>query len=72
MRLNGEIHGENGEDEEEQSYHPQKLVVGYALTSKKKKSFLQPKLLALARYAIYIYMYIYIFIYIHVHISAVS
>lgn len=49
MRLNGEIHGENGEDEEEQNYHPQKLVVGYALTSKKKKSFLQPKLLALAR-----------------------
>lgn len=58
MRLNGEIHGENEEDEEEQSYlvrgvgfnHSQKLVVGYALTSKKKKSFLQPKLLALARY----------------------
>lgn len=57
MRLNGEIHGENEEDEEEQSYlvrgvgfnHSQKLVVGYALTSKKKKSFLQPKLLALAR-----------------------
>lgn len=28
----------------------QKLVVGYALTSKKKKSFLQPKLEVLARY----------------------
>ena len=27
----------------------QKLVVGYALTSKKKKSFLQPKLEVLAR-----------------------
>ena len=28
---------------------PQPLVVGYALTKKKVKSFLQPKLLALAR-----------------------
>ena len=27
----------------------QKLVVGYALTSKKKKSFLQPKLVFMAR-----------------------
>ena len=29
---------------------PSKLVVGYALTSKKTKSFLQPKLEVLARY----------------------
>lgn len=28
---------------------PTRLVVGYALTCKKKTSFLQPKLLALAR-----------------------
>lgn len=28
-----------------------KLVIGYALTSKKKMSFLQPKLEVLARYA---------------------
>lgn len=32
------------------SQPPTKLVVGYALTSKKKKSFLQPKLIGLARY----------------------
>lgn len=47
------------EDEEEElgsivsaefSQPPTKLVVGYALTSKKKKSFLQPKLIGLARY----------------------
>ncbi|CDO97310.1 unnamed protein product [Coffea canephora] len=31
---------------------PTRLVVGYALTSKKRQSFLQPKLLALARYRI--------------------
>ncbi|KAK9941756.1 hypothetical protein M0R45_007450 [Rubus argutus] len=31
------------------SQPPTKLVVGYALTSKKKKSFLQPKLIGLAR-----------------------
>ncbi|XVF44944.1 hypothetical protein PTKIN_Ptkin02bG0163800 [Pterospermum kingtungense] len=44
MRLNGEIYdGEDGEEEE------QKLVVGYALTLKKKKSFLQPKFERLAR-----------------------
>ena len=29
---------------------PSKLIVGYALTSKKTKSFLQPKLQGLARY----------------------
>ncbi|KAB1208602.1 Inositol-tetrakisphosphate 1-kinase 2 [Morella rubra] len=45
MRLNGEIE----EEEEEKKPQSQKLVVGYALTSKKKKSFLQPKLLCLAR-----------------------
>ncbi|EOX98528.1 hypothetical protein QUC31_015116 [Theobroma cacao] len=43
MRLNGEIYdGEEGEEER------QKLVVGYALTLKKKKSFLQPKFERLA------------------------
>ncbi|XP_021288711.1 inositol-tetrakisphosphate 1-kinase 3-like isoform X1 [Herrania umbratica] len=44
MRLNGEIYdGEEGEEE------GQRLVVGYALTLKKKKSFLQPKFERLAR-----------------------
>ncbi|OMO73838.1 Inositol-tetrakisphosphate 1-kinase [Corchorus capsularis] len=44
MRLDGEAYdGEEGEEEE------QKLVVGYALTVKKKKSFLQPKFVRLAR-----------------------
>jgi hypothetical protein len=38
MKLNGEI----SEEEE-------KVVVGYALTSKKKKSFLKPNFIALAR-----------------------
>lgn len=37
-----------GKEEERES--PHKLVVGYALTSKKTKSFLQPKLEGLARY----------------------
>ncbi|KAJ7967612.1 Inositol-tetrakisphosphate 1-kinase [Quillaja saponaria] len=58
MRLDGE---NSGEEQEEQvnsvAYsicgdgfpHPQELVVGYALTSKKKKSFLQPQLIGLAR-----------------------
>lgn len=58
MRLNGEISDIDEEDEEREADVnsigvafplPQKLVVGYALTSKKKKSFLQPKLLCLAR-----------------------
>ncbi|PON86829.1 Inositol-tetrakisphosphate 1-kinase [Trema orientale] len=62
MRLKGEIPVENEEEGEEEKgrdvnsllrgvgfHQPQKLVVGYALTSKKKKSFLQPKLLGLAR-----------------------
>jgi inositol-1,3,4-trisphosphate 5/6-kinase/inositol-tetrakisphosphate 1-kinase len=35
----------NGEEEEEEK----KVVVGYALTSKKKKSFLKPNFIALAR-----------------------
>ncbi|KAH0940770.1 hypothetical protein HID58_000407 [Brassica napus] len=55
MKLQGE--GDEEEDEETASFeiqqHPfqqtQKLVVGYALTSKKKKSFLQPKLELMAR-----------------------
>lgn len=54
MRLNGEIsHKEEEEDEEEKEsgvLQSGRLVVGYALTSKKKKSFLQPKLEILARY----------------------
>jgi inositol-1,3,4-trisphosphate 5/6-kinase/inositol-tetrakisphosphate 1-kinase len=41
MKLNGEI----SEEEEEE----EKVVVGYALTSKKKKSFLKPNFIALAR-----------------------
>eukprot|EP00262_Sarcandra_glabra_P013166 TRINITY_DN3595_c0_g1_i1.p1 TRINITY_DN3595_c0_g1~~TRINITY_DN3595_c0_g1_i1.p1 ORF type:complete len:348 (+),score=55.32 TRINITY_DN3595_c0_g1_i1:353-1396(+) len=60
MRLNGEISYRNEEEKENemtlQSYsisggfpQQQKLVVGYALTSKKVKSFLQPKLEGLAR-----------------------
>ncbi|KAL2324303.1 hypothetical protein Fmac_023361 [Flemingia macrophylla] len=65
MRLNGEISsGEEEEEEEEEeaaeaeeekqagtttSPSPHKVVVGYALTSKKKKSFLQPTFTALAR-----------------------
>ncbi|CAN6688005.1 unnamed protein product [Malus baccata var. baccata] len=65
MRLNGELPPcydgraegeENGENERELNStgsvgisQPPKLVVGYALTSKKKKSFLQPKLVVLAR-----------------------
>ncbi|KAE8008173.1 hypothetical protein FH972_004711 [Carpinus fangiana] len=62
MRLNGEIGEEEEKKVAEclntQAYsisggfsqpQSQKLVVGYALTSKKKKSFLQPKLLCLAR-----------------------
>ena len=62
MRLEGDNmkpqgEGDEEEDEETASFeiqqHPfqqtQKLVVGYALTSKKKKSFLQPKLELMAR-----------------------
>lgn len=68
MRLKGEIHNPCCDEEEEKVAEengrelnsivgvgispPPKLVVGYALTSKKKKSFLQPKLLGLARYVI--------------------
>ncbi|XP_014512106.1 inositol-tetrakisphosphate 1-kinase 3 isoform X3 [Vigna radiata var. radiata] len=52
MRLNGEI--SSGEDEKEKqpgttTFSGQKVVVGYALTSKKKKSFLQPSFTSLAR-----------------------
>ncbi|KAK2458440.1 Inositol 1,3,4-trisphosphate 5/6-kinase family protein [Trifolium repens] len=58
MRLNGEI--SSGEEEEEEvimeksevgttPFLGQKLVVGYVLTAKKKKSFLQPNFIALAR-----------------------
>lgn len=64
MRLEGENmvvpQGSDGEEEGVNETAPfqiqqpfqqqmQKLVVGYALTSKKKKSFLQPKLEVLAR-----------------------
>ncbi|XAR52951.1 Inositol-tetrakisphosphate 1-kinase [Bertholletia excelsa] len=60
MRLNGEISDFDEEDREAEVNAlacsiavgfplPPKLVVGYALTSKKKKSFLQPKLIGLAR-----------------------
>ncbi|GAB4838361.1 hypothetical protein Ancab_027895 [Ancistrocladus abbreviatus] len=64
MRLNGEIteiYEEGKENENELNLIPntvchssalgftQQVVVGYGLTSKKKKSFLQPKLECLAR-----------------------
>ncbi|KAF9622966.1 hypothetical protein IFM89_035681 [Coptis chinensis] len=62
MRLNGEISYRNEEEENERlcsididdekfskEEERRKLVVGYALTSKKTKSFLQPKLEGLAR-----------------------
>ncbi|KAG1341856.1 putative Inositol-tetrakisphosphate 1-kinase 2 [Cocos nucifera] len=56
MRLNGEISYRNDEEKENEMgsvllppLPQQKLVVGYALTSKKVKSFLQPKLEGLAR-----------------------
>ncbi|EEF40299.1 Inositol-tetrakisphosphate 1-kinase, putative [Ricinus communis] len=56
MRINSEISSQEGEDKEEGKtmsvsiQQQQKMVVvGYALTSKKRKSFLQPKLEALAR-----------------------
>ncbi|KAL5988344.1 hypothetical protein ACLOJK_036108 [Asimina triloba] len=49
MRLNGEISYRKDEEKENERISPQpKLVVGYALTSKKTKSFLQPKLERLA------------------------
>lgn len=58
MRLNGEIPSveEVDGEMEPQNYpvrafaQPQEHVVGYALTPKKKKSFLKPKLVGLARY----------------------
>lgn len=62
MRFNGEILLKNiDEKENETNFEPfsiagtlpsqnqQKIVVGYALTLKKMKSFLQPKLESLAR-----------------------
>ncbi|KAF8377694.1 hypothetical protein HHK36_031078 [Tetracentron sinense] len=56
MRLNGEISYRDEEEGKNEMYsicagfpQPLKLVVGYALTSKKIKSFLQPKLESLAR-----------------------
>lgn len=59
MRINGEISPQEDEEIGEVKTTPlsvqqlQKLVVvGYALTSKKRKSFLQPKLEVLARYTL--------------------
>ncbi|XP_030523346.1 inositol-tetrakisphosphate 1-kinase 3-like isoform X2 [Rhodamnia argentea] len=58
MRLSGAISSEDEEEKEKQANShicpsslnvDYKVVVGYALTSKKKKSFLQPKLEGLAR-----------------------
>ncbi|MED6119142.1 hypothetical protein PIB30_009245 [Stylosanthes scabra] len=52
MRSNEEIshrHVEENEEAENQVYSSPKVVVGYALTSKKKNSFLQPKFLNFAR-----------------------
>jgi len=59
MRLNGEISSEEEEEVMEKSevgttpFLGQKIVVGYALTAKKKKSFLQPNFISLARYNFY-------------------
>lgn len=62
MKLNEELSETEDEEERENGlttcsigelgfqHNTHKVVVGYALTSKKKKSFLQPKLLGLARY----------------------
>lgn len=56
MRMRDEIVDYQGEEEDEtvSFYPPAKkgdvVVVGYALTSKKIKSFLQPKFQDLARY----------------------
>ncbi|GLT72540.1 hypothetical protein SLA2020_444660 [Shorea laevis] len=67
MRLNGEISDWEEEEEEEnresennmQAFpQQQKLVVGYALTLKKKKSFLQPNFERLARYLLeYLFLF---------------
>lgn len=38
---------------------PEKIVVGYALTLKKTKSFMQPKLVGLARYCFGVYGHIF-------------
>ncbi|QHO41617.1 Inositol-tetrakisphosphate 1-kinase [Arachis hypogaea] len=59
MRLNGEIshregEGEGEEEAENEVGSSQKVVVGYALTSKKKRSFLQPKFLSFARYPLFL------------------
>lgn len=59
MKLNGPISNScvDGEKEEEEilasetSPEMSAIVVGYALTSKKKKSFLKPKFIRLARYS---------------------
>ena len=60
MRLNGEISSEEEEEEVMEKsevgttpFLGQKIVVGYALTAKKKKSFLQPNFISLARYNFY-------------------
>lgn len=54
MRLSGEVHSEEEEENKEtvkgEEVTVPKMVVGYALTSKKKRSFLQPEFEALARY----------------------
>lgn len=57
MEEKREIMEENDEEEKTKALfegfpEPTKLVVGYALTSKKTKSFLQPKFQGLARYSI--------------------
>lgn len=47
-----------------QQQQQKKLVIGYALTSKKKKSFLQPKLEVLARYQVITHFLFSIFLYV--------
>lgn len=79
MRLNGEF--SSGEEEEEvmeksevgtTPFLGQKIVVGYALTAKKKKSFLQPNFISLARYFQSSILNFHFFIYFYFNISCVA
>lgn len=72
MKLNGTIPYSRADDEKEEeeeapaseaSLPPASIVVGYALTSKKKKSFLKPKLIRLARYSSEIPFIHFLFVY---------
>lgn len=71
MKLNGPISYsclDDGKEEEETqaseiSPAAARIVVGYALTSKKKKSFLKPKLIRLARYSFNVFSFFVICLY---------